>query len=257
VSSIARLRGGFDPFVSRWYKPLVFGLTVALLLVGGVHFAASLEFVLRPGDPVLGLDFLFDRDLAERWLTTGSFYQPHQLTGRYVINPLTDPLYPPSALLLFVPFVYLPAILWWLIPLVVIVYVIAWLRPTPAFWPFLAFALAWPRSQTAILFGNTDIWAAAAVAAGVRWGWPAVFLVLKPSFIPFAVLGVRRRSFWVAAVVIGVVSLPMLALWLDWFVALRNANLDPGYSVTVLPLVGLPFVAWLLESRGSRESMPE
>jgi hypothetical protein len=233
----------------RWIKPLSAGLTVAIVGVAVLELAANLSFVLPPGDSSLGMDFLFYKDLATRWLETGAFYLPHQLSGPYTATLMVDNLYPPSALLLFLPFVVLPAILWWLIPVAVLGAFIAWCRPGPLAWPLLALVLVWPRTQTAFLFGNTDLWMAAAVAGGLRWGWPAALLLVKPTLLPFAIVAVRRREFWIAVAAVAIVSIPMAALWLDYVQAMRNVTIDADYSLGSLPLVLAPVVAWLLRAR--------
>ena len=102
------------------------------------------------------------------------------------------------------------------------------------------------RTQTAFLFGNTDMWMAAAVAGGIRWGWPAALLVIKPTFLPLALVGVRRREFWFAMAAVAIVSIPMAALWLDYVHALRNVTIDAEYSLGSIPLVLSHLVAWML-----------
>jgi hypothetical protein len=233
----------------RWTKPLAAGLSFALLGIAVVELAANLSYVLPPGDSYLGMDFLFYRDIAARWVETGAYYLPHQLAGPYPATLMVVNLYPPPALLLFVPFLVLPAILWWVIPIAGLVALLAWCRPAPIAWPLLALVLIWPRTQTAFLFGNTDLWMAAAVAGGLRWGWPAALLVVKPTFLVFAVVGLRRREFWIALAALAVVSIPMAALWLDYVQAMRNVTIDADYSLGSLPLVLAPLVAWFLRTR--------
>lgn len=65
---------------------------------------------------VVGIDVDLYIDAARRWLATGQFYEAYQLNGSYQIT-LGDVLYPPVALVLFVPFVVLPGVLWWVVPL--------------------------------------------------------------------------------------------------------------------------------------------
>ncbi len=239
-----------EPSVTtRWAKPVCAGLALVFFVIAAAEFAVALSYVLPPGDSFLGMDLSFYREIAARWLETGVFYLPHQLSGPYTATLMVDTLYPPPALLLFVPFLVLPAILWWLVPVAVLGAFLAWCRPGPLAWPLLALVLVSPRTQTAFLFGNTDLWMAAAVAGGFRWSWPAALLVIKPTFLPFALVGVRRREFWIA-----------LALWplcrsrwprSGWTIvqAMRNMTIDADYSVGSLPLVLAPVVAWLLRTR--------
>jgi hypothetical protein len=233
----------------RWTKPLAAGLSIAVLGIAVVELVANLSYVLPPGDSYLGMDFLFYRDIAARWVETGAYYLPHQLAGPYPATLMVVNLYPPPALLLFVPFLVLPAILWWVIPISVLVAFVAWCRPAPIAWPLLALVLVWPRTQTAFLFGNTDLWMAAAVAGGLRWGWPAALLVVKPTFLVFAVVGLRRREFWIALAAVALISIPMAALWVDYVQAMRNVTIDADYSLGSLPLVIAPLIAWFLRMR--------
>ena len=156
-----------------------FAAAVLAVMVGieAVWLAAN----VIGGDPTwtLGMDFVFYRDVGARWLADGSYYLPYQLAGPYHVTLLTDPgtgdvLYPPNALLLFVPFAVLPGVLWWAIPVAVTGYALYRLRPAPWAWVVMLILLAWPRAVGAYLFGNTDIWIAAAIAAGAVWGWPAI-----------------------------------------------------------------------------------
>ena len=88
------------------------------------------------------------------------------------------------------------------------------------------------------------MWALAGVAAGLRWGWPAVILFLKPTLAPFALVGVRKPSFWVAGAAMLVVALVMMPLWLDYFTAIRNLRIPWDYSLVSIPPMFIPIVAW-------------
>ena len=88
-------------FAGRWAKPVCAGLTFAIAVVAAIELIANLAHVLPPGDSSLGMDFFFYRDVAARWLETGAYYLPHQLSGPYTATLMVDNLYPPTALLLF------------------------------------------------------------------------------------------------------------------------------------------------------------
>jgi hypothetical protein len=190
-----------------------------------------------------GMDFWFYRDIGIRWLADGTYYLPHQVTGEpYALVPMVDVLYPPTALVLFVPFAFLPAILWWVIPLGVVAYVVWSYRPSPWGWVAIAACVAWPRTFGAVLFGNTDMWVAAAIAGGLRWGWPAALLAIKPPFIPFGLVAVRKRSAWVAAAILGVLSLPLLG---QYWTSLVNLRVDGfAYAAVSIPFALVPIIAW-------------
>lgn len=196
-----------------------------------------------------GYDYRFYQAVGARWLADGSYYWPYQLAGPYDFTMMVDVLYPPNALYLFVPFAVLPAILWWSIPAAVLVYVVASYRPLLWAVAVMFLCLCYGRAQYAWVMGNTDIWMTAAVAAGLRWGWPVVFLFLKPTMAPLTLIGIRRRSWWVAVAVVAVLSLPQLPLWFDYLAAMRNLSLAADYSLGSLPILAVPVVAWLARTK--------
>lgn len=168
----------------------------------------------------------------------------------YQIQFMRDNIYPPNALLLFVPFTIAPAFLWWLIPTLILGYALLRWRPNAWGWAGIALVVLWPRKLGAVLFGNTDMWMAAFIAAGLLWGWPAVLLIIKPTLAPLALVGVRHHSWWFAAGLALVLLVLTLPLWLDYITALRNARgLGWDYSLGSLPLVLAPLIAWLARGR--------
>lgn len=225
-------------------RPVAFGLAVVMGALAGIEFVAiGAKVVNLQG--ALGVDFHQYQDHARRWLVGGGFYLPAQLDGPYSVWALLPPLYPPTFLLLIVPFLWLPEIVWWAIPLVVLAYVLARLRPAWWSWPLLAVCALWPRSLEIIWYGNPAMWAAAAVAAGALWPWAAPFALLKPTLAPFAFVNVKRRSWWAGLGVFALLSLPFGSMWLDYVAVVRNAT-DTGltYSLRDIPLVLLPVIAW-------------
>jgi hypothetical protein len=219
---------------------------ISLAIVEGIVLFA---FIDAPGDWSFGMDYRFYRDLGQQWLADGSFYRPHQLAGPYDVALMTDVLYPPIALLVFVPLTVIPAPVWWLVPLASLA--VAWWRwaPAPWTWPIALLLLLWPRSMATFYYGNADMWVLAGVAGGLLGGWPAVLVLLKPTLAPLALVGVRHRSWWV----IPVAALAHIALtaplWFDYFTAMRNLRIGWEYSVGSLPLVLIPIVLWLGRSR--------
>jgi glycosyl transferase family 87 len=224
--------------------------SVALAL-SALVFAMPVVFVLlipHPLEQPFGVDFTLYRDVTIRWLNGGSYFEPYQLAGAYPISA-GDVLYPPVALWLFVPFALMPEplawLLWFALPVVAVVFAVGRLRPRPVSWPLLAFCLAWPTTLLKTWTGNPVIWCVAALALGVLWAWPSVFVVLKPSLGPFALFGVWRRSWWIAAAVVVVASLPFGAMWVDWATSVANSQ-GGGvlYSSLEVPMLLLPLVAW-------------
>lgn len=193
---------------------------------------------------------------ARRFLETGSPYLPEQVTGAWALQAHTF-VHPPPALALFVPFIVLPAVLWWAVPLGITAWCLARLRPARLTWPLLALCLIWPRSIGSLLAGNSDIWVMAMVALGAVFAWPFVFLVIKPTFAPLALLGIRRRSWWIAVAAVGAVNVIALPLWLEYLAVVRTSQLRLDYSLLNLPLVALPAIAWLGRSRRPEVASPE
>ena len=82
---------------------------------------------------------------------------------------------------------------------------------------------------------------------GTIYAWPSVFVLLKPSLAPFALFGIRHRSWWVALGAFGLVALAFLLMWPDYVTVMRNATNPNGllYSLTDAPLMLVPLIAWL------------
>ena len=228
-------------------RPLWIGLSVVLLALAA--YETALLFGVINGQQAIGTDLHYYQFVGQRWIDTGVFYTDRQLSGAYQVQTQVDNLYPPHALYLFIPFLVLPNLLWWAIPLGVVGYIVWWCRPVAWIWPILALAVLFPKTPAQVLFGNSDMWITAAIAAGVRWGWPAVLVTIKPSVSFFAMIGIRSRRWWIAAGVLVVASLPFLGLWLDYVVATMNSSAKFWYSFGDLPMFLLPVVAWLGSSR--------
>jgi len=222
-------------------------LAVVFVLLAVVNWW---PWVAQGGDANVGMDFVLYRDATQRWLAGGPFYEPYQLVGPYLVSP-GDILYPPPALILFVPFTVLPALLWWAIPLVVTGWLVWWHRPSPIAWAGIAFALWFPTTGVTLLHGNPFMWATMAVALSTRWHWPGVLVLLKPTLLPFAAINLRHRSWWIALAGPIAVSIPFAAMWPDYIAVITNAT-DPSgiaYSVGQFPFLSIPVFAWLGSTR--------
>lgn len=225
----------------------------SLVALGFLVFQAlntAWHFFLWPS--LVALDFNSVRDSAVRWFTGGGYFWPHQLAGPYVVGR-DEALYPPVAIWLFLPFAVLPAILWWLIPGAIVAWCLYRLRPARWTWPIFAVIAAVPPSWQMIILGNPSMWIVAAGFAGAVYGWPSVFVLLKPSLAPFALFGVRQRFWWLALGLIVLASLPFGLLWVDWVKATIIYPTDGGilYSLGYVPVMCAPTVAWLGSSRCS------
>ena len=229
--------------------PLNIGRIAALTFTGVFLVAIAWELAnLYPyiySQNAVGADYNFYREVGRRWLETGAYYLPHQLAGPYIVQANVDVLYPPLALLLFVPLVWLPFQLWWIIPGAVVAVTLWKLRPVLWTWPIIAGLFAWPRGVSNVIYGNSDMWIATFICGGLFLAWPAVLVVMKPSLIPFALIGVRRRSWWIAAAALAVLSLLMFQLWQEFLIAIRNSDTSWSYSLVDVPPLLIPVVAWL------------
>lgn len=256
---LGRLRGYGNRPIDGKARPILsdraaLSVIVLLAVVALVEAGVLIQQIVTPGTTWdFGQDYVFYRDVGARWLADGTYYLPHQLTGEpYGFAAMRDVLYPPTALPLFVALVFTPALLWWAVPAAVIGY--ALYRWRPGRWAIagMLLLLCWPRSIGYVLYGNTDMLVMASVAGGLLWGWPAALIVIKPTMAPLALLGIKRRSWWVACVVLAVLSLAMLPLWFDYLTAMRNLGIGLDYSIGSLPLVLVPLVAWAGRTKEAR-----
>ena len=228
-------------------------------LISAAICLIPIVFVLVVPHPVEQA-FGVDRDLylgvTRRWLDGGPYFESYQLAGPYLIRA-GDVLYPPVALLLFVPFALggaIGSVAWLVPPLAGTVACIARLRPRPAAWPLLALCATNPTTLLKIWTGNPVIWSMLALAVATispRWRAAAPISLLKPSLAPFALFGANRRSWWAGLAVGAVVCVPFGAMWGDWVASIVNSR-GGGllYSALEVPILALPLVAWLGRTRG-------
>lgn len=233
-----------DSRFQRWYGPLMFALAVTILVGGAVVAFPTLQAASTAGR--VGADLGLYLGATRSALAGDGFYSAHQLGGPYSVTD-GDILYPPPALALFLPFLVLPAPLFWLIPLGIVGAVVAHHRPRPWAWPLMALGLAYPVTSLKIIHGNPFMWIMAAIALGTVYRWPAVFALLKPTLAPFALIGLRHRSWWTALAVGAVASLALAGLWADYLRVALNARSPSGilYSLDEVPSMLIPVVAWL------------
>jgi len=199
-------------------------------------------------DPAaIGGDFHLYVDRTRSFLAGDGFYLPRQLAGPY-FWAVGDAFYPPTAILLFAPFLVLPAVFWWAIPVAIVVGVIAWHRPALWSWPLLVACIAWPFTVSSFLFGNPAIWIAALVALGTVLPVAGPFVLLKPSLAPFALAplalaGTRSRGWWIGSAVLALVSVAFLPLWIEWIQVITDAHLPIDYSFHDMPICLIGIVA--------------
>jgi hypothetical protein len=216
------------------------GLIVAFALA-----VASLTWTAASASDRVGADFRLYLDASQRFAAGDGLYPVRQLAGPYQLAD-GDILYPPPIVLLMLPFTVLPAILFWAIPLVVIAAVVIHHRPALWSWPLMALGLAYPVTSLKIVHGNPTMWIVALIALGTVTAGPAVFVLLKPTMAPFALIGVRHRRWWLClalALAVGVLFLP---LWQGYLTVLANTR-GRGllYSLDEVPFALVPIVAWI------------
>jgi hypothetical protein len=228
-------------------RPIWIGLTVMLVVAIGAETLVLYRIV--DDQQSIGADLRFFQSVAQRWLDTGVYYTERELSGPFEVASNVDNLYPPTALFLFVPFVFLPSILWWAIPVAVIGYVVWWCRPAAWALPILALLVLYPKTPAVFLYGNSDIWAVTFAAAGVRWAWPAVLVSFKPSVGFLGIIKIGTRRWWIAAGILALLNIPLLGLWLTYPTVLLNSDTDIGRALSDMPFFLLPIVAWLVSTR--------
>jgi len=234
---------------------IALALSIAVFIVPLVFALVVPNALEQP----LGVDYHLYRDVTARWLSGGPYFEAYQLAGPYEIRA-GDVLYPPVALLLFAPFgaaasepwATLAAFAWWAIPLGITAAAVIWLRPRPVAWPLLALCLSNPTTLLKIWTGNPVIWSMAALAIAVasRTRLTAPFVLLKPSLAPFALFGIRSRSWWFGAAALVLLSVPFAALWGEWLQSVLNSR-GGGllYSILEIPMLLLPLVAYAGRTR--------
>jgi hypothetical protein len=218
---------------------------VSAALFFGLFLAQWIQFLAGGGTSNVGVDYTLYMDATRSWLAGTGFYLPEQLAGPYeIVHGVV--LYPPVTLLFLVPFTVLPAVLWWVIPVTVVAGMVLWHRPAPWAWLAIAACVWLPITGVRLLHGNPGIWITMAVALGTRFGWPSVLVLLKFTLAPFALVGIRRRSWWIALGLLGAASLLFLPMWADYVTVIRNGS-GGGvlYSLTEVPMVAIPVIAWL------------
>lgn len=226
----------------RWID--LAALAVTALFLG--LLANDLIPLLPNLDPAkIAVDYHLYLDATSRWLHGGPYYLPYQVDGPYDASPGVV-LYPPTFIPIVAPFLVLPWIAWWVIPIATVVAVTLHWRPRVVAWPGIAMCLWFPGTTVMIVAGNPTMLFVAAVALATVWSWPGALVFLKPSLFPFAFVGIRRRSWWIALAVLVVVGLPFGTMWIDYVKVLLNARHPLGllYNLGQVPTMLLPLVAW-------------
>jgi hypothetical protein len=90
------------------------------------------------------------------------------------------------------------------------------------------------------------------MSLATRWPWVSAVILLKPTLLPFAIVGIRDRRWWAVVVGLLVISLVMWPLMLEWTRTMMNATgplASLFYSLENVPAMLVPVVAWLGSTR--------
>ena len=236
--------------------PLNWRFLVSGTAVGFVAVVTLILAVVFLAGMASAMDYTMYRDAARHWLETGRFYdytvQCGLPGGPFETCPV---LYPPPVLVLLVPFTVLPAFLWWAIPVGVTAWCVASMRPARWTWPIMAACYCFPFGAVRmILCGNPGMWIVAFVALACRYGWAGPLVLLKPTLAPFALIGARSRGWWLAAVIVAIVSLAMIPLWFDYASLLAHPPISLPWTYSLPQVVPclLPVAAWAGRSKGAQ-----
>lgn len=239
-----------DGALRRWYHPVSYSATAVILVLVLIELAYGL-FGPPNWNDAIGNDLAFYVRISLRLFSGGYWYEDRELHGPFEFDYMYDVVYPPAAAWIFLPFNVVGIVGLWLIGTAAVVWLLREWRPAPWTWPVMALCLLWPLTLLKGLAGTSSLFVMIAVGLGLRFSWPAAFIVLKPSFLPFSVIGSRKRSWWIAILVIIVASLPFLSDTLRYPQVILDMRNPRGslYSLDDLPLILLPIVAWLGRTR--------
>ena len=229
------------------------GLTAAILVL------AAIELVYGVYGPfhwnlAIGDDLAYYANLAHRLFTGGGWYPDRQLHGPWQIILWTDEvLYPPAAAWLFAPFIFLPVAVLLVLAVCAMVWLLREWRPALWTWPLVALCLLYPLTLLKGISGSSSVFVMMGVGLGLRYRWPSVFILLKPSFLPFALIGIRSRGWWIGLGVLVLLSLPFLGDTLIYPKVMLDSRNPEGllYSLVDLPMIMIPVIAWLGRRRRS------
>lgn len=231
----------------RWQRVAVLTVTGVLALFGLAVLWTT--FVGQAQKGYIGWDVGLYTRIAQRWLDTGQLYYPVQLAGPYA--PAGDVnLYPPIALYLFLPFLWLPRILWWAIPLALLSWTVLRFRPAPWSWPILVVLMGTVPFTAMLSTGNSNMWVIGFTCLALRWPAAAALLMFKPSILPLALPFLGHRSTWLVFALGLLAWAPLGAFLGTWWTASRNmTGVAFLYSWSSYPMLCIPFVIRLASTR--------
>lgn len=239
----------------RLIRTVLIGSTVAIAILAVIELLYGI-FGPPNWQLAIGDDLAYYANLARKLFGGGGWYPDRQLHGPWTIILWTDEvLYPPAAAWVFAPFMFLPVAALLAIALGLFVWLLREWRPAMWTWPLIALCFLWPMTLLKGISGTSSLFVTIALALGLRFRGPAVAILLKPSFLPFALVGIRSRGWWVGLGILVLLSLPWLYETLIYpKVMLDSRNPDGAlYSLVDLPMILIPVIAWLGRTRDPRQ----
>ena len=233
---------------------MMLGATMLVVFVG--LFLTWARWRAFDSHGLVGVDQRLYSEIGRRWLDNGSIYADFQLVGPYRYDQAAGTndvarmptLYPPWSSPFFALSHLMPWPLWWITPIGVLGWLVASWRPRPWAWPLLALPLLWANTSGALIAGNTTLWVAMFVGLGLRYGWPAFFVALKPTMLPLVLVGWRDWRVWLGLAVLVAIGLPETGRAIAALGHVEGGSVL--YSIADLPLVLVPIVGYL----GARRS---
>lgn len=232
---------------ARLIRFALIAVTVAILVLVVVELVYGL---LGPPNwrAAVGWDLSVYANLSRKLFSGGGWFPPQELSGPFQLATIQEVLYPPVVAYVFAPFMFLPIGALW----IMVAGTMAWLfrewRPALWTWPLMALCLLWPLTLLKGLSGTSTVLITMAVGLGLRYRWPFALILIKPSFLPLALIGIRSRGWWICVGVLVLLTLPYLTETLQYPTVLMNARGSHGgalYSLEDAPMIAIPVLAWL------------
>ena len=242
-----------DRRARRLVRVALIGTTIAIVVMIAIEFVYGM-FGPPNWRAAIGNDLAYYANLARKLFGGQGWYPDRQLHGPWVIDHgigSEEVLYPPAAAYIFAPFMVLPFAALPAIALGVFAWLLREWRPAVWTWPLMALCFLWPLTLLKGIAGTSSLFVAIALGLGLRFRGPAVAILLKPSFLPLALIGIRSRSWWLGLGILALLSLPFLGDTLIYPKVMADSRNPDGilYSIADLPTMLIPVIAWLGRQR--------
>lgn len=140
-----------------------------------------------------------------------------------------------------------------MVPVAITIAMVTYWRPSVLGWIGIVGLLALePLSLLNWTAGTPTTWFVAVVALATRWPSLSAFVLVKPTLLPFALVGITHRGWWVIVGGLALASLwmwPMTYAWIGMMLDVTGRDAGLLYSLANMPLLLIPIVARLSGSR--------